>query len=134
MAENSNDISVKKTNQAVIFSVRLGIKLIILLILVLIVQFIISSGYDFGYNLFAAPAMSSPPGREVIFIVEKGESTSDIIDELAEAGLIRDKLSFRCQIVFYDKILQPGEYILNTSMTSKEILLLLNDGPGSTEE
>lgn len=134
MAENSNDISVKKTNQAVIFSVRLGIKLIILLILVLIVQFIISSGYDFGYNLFAAPAMSSPPGREVTFIVEKGESTSDIIDELAEAGLIRDKFSFRCQIVFYDKILQPGEYILNTSMTSKEILLLLNDGPGSTEE
>lgn len=134
MAENSNDISVKKTNQAVIFSVRLGIKLIILLILVLIVQFIISSGYDFGYNLFAAPAMSSPPGREVTFIVEKGESTSDIIDELAEAGLIRDKFSFRCQIVFYDKILQPGEYMLNTSMTSKEILLLLNDGPGSTEE
>lgn len=134
MAENSNDISVKKTNQAVIFSVRLGIKLIILLILVLIVQFIISSGYDFGYNLFAAPAMSSPPGREVTFIVEKGESTSDIIDELAEAGLIRDKFSFRCQIVFYDKILQPGEYTLNTSMTSKEILLLLNDGPGSTEE
>ena len=134
MAENSNDISVKKTNQAVIFSVRLGIKLIILLILVLIVQFIISSGYDFGYNLFAAPAMSSPPGREVTFIVEKGESTSDIIDELAEAGLIRDKFSFRCQIVFYDKILQPGEYTLNTSMTSKEILLLLNDGPGSTAE
>lgn len=134
MAETSNDRNVKKANQAVVLAVRLGIRLIVLLFLVLIIQFIISSGYDFGYNLFAAPAVSSPPGREVTFTVEKGESTSDIISALEDAGLIRDKLSFQCQIIFYDKTLQPGEYIMNTSMTSKEILMMLNSGPEGEEQ
>lgn len=134
MAENSSEMSVKKANRAVGTAIRVGIKLIAVLLIVLIFQLVISSGYDFGYNLFAAPAMSSPPGREVTFTVEKGESTSDIIDGLLEAGLIRDKISFRCQIIFYDKILQPGEYTMNTSMTSKEILTYLNGGPGSLQE
>lgn len=131
MTENSNDMSAKKANRAIVIAVRVVIRLIVLLLLVIIFQVIISIGYDFGYNLFAAPAMSSSPGREVTFKVEKGDSTSNIINDLADAGLIRDKLSFRCQIIFYDKILQPGEYTLNTSMTSKEILMHLNDGPGS---
>lgn len=131
MTENSNDMGVKKANWAIVYAVRIVIKLIALLLLVIIVQVIISSGYDFGYNLFAAPAMSSFPGREVAFTVEKGESTSNIIDDLADAGLIEDKLSFRCQIMFYDKVMQPGKYTLNTSMTSKEILMHLNNGPGS---
>lgn len=134
MAENSVEMNVKKANRAVGMAIRMGIRLIVLLLIVLMVHFVISAGYDFGYNLFAAPAMSAPPGREVTFHVEKGESTSDIIDGLADAGLIRDKMSFRCQIIFYDKILQPGEYVMNTSMTSKEILMYLNDGPGSLQE
>ena len=134
MAETGNDRNTKKTNPAAVLAVRWGIRLIMLLFLVLIIQLIISSGYDFGYNLFAAPAMSSTPGREVAFTVKKGESTSKIINDLADAGLIRDKLSFRCQIIFYDKVMQPGEYTLNTSMTSKEILMMLNDGPGGSEE
>lgn len=133
MAENNNDPNGKKTNQALGIAVRIGLQLILVLLLVILVQCVISKSYDFGYNLFAAPAMSSPPGREVVFTVENGESTTDIIDELAKNGLIRDKFSFRCQIIFYDKLLMPGKYSLNTSMTSREILNHLNDGPGSTE-
>ena len=41
---------------------------------------------------------------DVNFTVEPGEPTAEIIDALADAGLIRDKFSFRCQIIFYDKI------------------------------
>lgn len=134
MAENSSEINVKKANQAVGGALRAGVRLIGILLVVLLFHFVISMGYDFGYNLFAAPAMSAPPGREVTFTVEQGESTADIIDGLADAGLIRDKLIFRCQIIFYDKILQPGEYQMNTSMTSKEILMYLNGGPGSSQE
>lgn len=133
MAEKVEN-NVKKANQAIGFAVRTGVKLIAVLLLVLLVQLVISSGYDFGYNLFAAPAMSSAPGREVTFTIDEGEATSDIVADLKESGLIRDKFSFRCQILFYDKVLQPGEYKLNTSMTSKEILMYLNDGPGSLQE
>ncbi|MCI7100018.1 MAG: hypothetical protein MR966_14165 [Lachnospiraceae bacterium] len=134
MAENSSEINVKKANRAVGGALRACVRLIGVLLIVLVFHFVISMGYDFGYNLFAAPAMSAPPGREVVFSVEPGESTEEIIDGLAEAGLICDKLIFRCQIIFYDKILQPGEYDMNTSMTSKEILMYLNDGPGSLQE
>ncbi|MDY2628188.1 MAG: endolytic transglycosylase MltG [Lachnospiraceae bacterium] len=133
MAENT-DVNVKRTGQAAGAAVRMALRLIAILLIVFIFHFVISAGYDFGYNLFAAPAMSAAPGREVAFTVEPGESTAEIIDALADAGLIRDKFSFRCQIIFYDKILQPGEYTMNTSMTSKEILLYLNDGPGSLQE
>lgn len=134
MAENSSEINVKKANRAVGSALRAGLHLIGILLVILLFHFVISMGYDFGYNLFAAPAMSSPPGREVTFTVEKGESTAEIIDGLADAGLIRDKIIFRCQIIFYDKVLQPGEYNMNTSMTSKEILMYLDGGPSSLQE
>ncbi|MGN0294761.1 MAG: endolytic transglycosylase MltG [Lachnospiraceae bacterium] len=134
MAENSSEINVKKASRAVGKAVYACVRLIGILLTVLLFHFVISAGYDFGYNLFAAPAMSASPGREVAFTVEQGESTADIIDGLADAGLIRDKLIFRCQIIFYDKILQPGEYRMNTSMTSKEILMYLNGGPASLQE
>ena len=91
----------------------------------------ISAGYDFGYQLFTAPAVSSPPGREVTIEVKKGETTDEIADKLVDAGLIRSKVNFLCQKLFFKKHLLPGEYTLNTAMTSKEILLILDDGPSS---
>ena len=91
----------------------------------------ISAGYDFGYQLFASPAVSSPPGREVTIEVKKGETTEEIADKLVDAGLIRNKVNFLCQKLFYKKNLLPGEYTLNTAMTNKEILLILDDGPPS---
>ncbi len=130
MAKKRKD-QTEKSPQTMRFALRIGVKFIIILLLVLLVQFVLSIGYDFGYNLFAAPAMSSAPGREITFTVESGQSTSEITANLKEAGLIRDKFAFRCQILFYDKVLQPGEYKLSTSMTSKEILMYLDDGPGS---
>ena len=85
MAENSSEINVKKANRAVGGALRACVRLIGVLLIVLVFHFVISMGYDFGYNLFAAPAMSAPPGREVVFSVEPGESTEEIIDGLAEA-------------------------------------------------
>ena len=63
--------------------------------------------------------------------VKKGETTEEIADKLVDAGLIRSKVNFLCQKLFYKKYLLPGEYTLNTAMTSKEILLILDDGPSS---
>lgn len=106
--------------------------IVILLAAFIIVLFLgISAGYDFGYKLFASPAVSSSPGREVTIQVKKGETTDEIADKLVEAGLIRSKVNFLCQKLFYKKDLLPGEYTLNTAMTSKEILLILDDGPSS---
>lgn len=107
----------------------MGLRILRVLVIVVAFYVIISWGYDFGYDLFAAPAVSAPPGREVTFTVAQGESSSSIINNLEEAGLINDKFAFRCQIIFYDKTLKPGKYTLNTSMKSKEILKQLDNGP-----
>ena len=105
--------------------------LIFLTAFIIILFLVISAGYDFGYQLFASPAVSSPPGREVTIEVKKGETTEEVADKLVDAGLIRSKVNFLCQKLFYKKNLLPGEYTLNTAMTSKEILLILDDGPSS---
>ena len=50
-------------------------------------------------------------------------------------GLIRNELAVRIQKMFYDYEIYPGTYTLNTSMTSKEILQVLNEKPeGGTED
>jgi len=105
------------------------IKIFLFLLMILAVQFVISYGYDFGHRIFYSEAMSEPPGRDVIFTVESGESTSSVADRLLAEGLISDTLIYRIQVRFYRKIIIPGVYTLNTSMTSKEILQKLDDGP-----
>lgn len=96
--------------------------------------FAISVGYDFGHDLFTGEAMSEGKGKKVTFVVEQGESTQTVINHLKEAGLIRSKLKFRIQVIFYQRKIMPGEYTFRTSMTSKEILGYLNKGPSSQEE
>ena len=78
--------------------------LVLLAVFIIILYLAISAGYDFGYNLFASPAVSSAPGREVTIQVEKGETSDEIADKLVEAGLIRSKVNFLCQKLFYKKI------------------------------
>ncbi|MBQ4045881.1 MAG: endolytic transglycosylase MltG [Lachnospiraceae bacterium] len=105
------------------------VKIVLLLLMVLAIQFVLSYGYDFGHRIFYSEAMSEPPGRDVIFTVESGESTSSVADRLLAEGLISDTLIYKIQVRFYKKIIIPGVYTLNTSMTSKEILQKLDDGP-----
>ena len=133
MAENTGKAVAGKSGQTTGMVIRIGLRLIAILLIVLIFHLVISFGYDFGYNLFAAPAMSAEPGREVTFTVEQGESSAHVIEDLKADGLIRDKFSFRCQMLFYDKKVRAGTYKLTTAMTSKEILRFLDKGPESQD-
>lgn len=49
-------------------------------------------------------------------------------------GLIDNELAARFQMKFYEYETVPGTYTLNTSMTSKEILRLLSEGPEEEKE
>ena len=110
------------------------IRLLYLSVVVCAFYLVVTVGFDFGYNLFAAPAMSAAPGRPVEITIESGDSVSEVASVLKQEGLIRDELSFCCQTVFYDKQILPGNYTLNTSMSSKEILRQLDAGPSGSSQ
>jgi len=71
-------------------------------------------------------------GKTVAIVVNSGDDTRQIADELQAKGLIRNALAFRlwARIKGLDTHLQAGAYNLNTSMTIDAIISqLLNAQP-----
>lgn len=110
-------------------------KLILYALVILLLAEGITRGYDFGHAIFYATAMEAAPGRDKELAVPRGQTTSETIRALKDLDLIDNELAIRIQMKFYDYEVYPGTYTLNTSMTSKEILQLLNEKPeeGSAE-
>ncbi len=83
--------------------------------------------YDFGYRVFTEPAMEKVPGTAVVVTIEEDMEAMEIAEYLLEKRLIRDQYLFwlQYQLSAYKDELIPGTYTLNTSMTSKEMLVIL---------
>lgn len=83
--------------------------------------------YDFGYRIFAEEPMSAPPGRDINLVVNNSDSQKDIIQMLEDKGIIRDHMLFTIQkkLSIYKEDIEPGSYVLNTSMNTDEILEVL---------
>ena len=86
--------------------------------------------YDFGYRVFTESAIDKKPGRDVVVSVSSDMSDLEVGSMLEEAGLIRDGKLFFAQLKLsaYSGKLQPGIYTLNTSMTGKEMIVVLASG------
>lgn len=102
-------------------------KLILYAILVLLLFEGVSKGYAFGYDIFYATAMEAEPGRDKSVTIPKNFSAGETARLLEKSGLIRNQMAFQVQKQFYDYEIVPGTYTLNTSMTSKEILQILDE-------
>jgi UPF0755 protein len=63
-------------------------------------------------------------GKTIPLVIQNGESTSQIADQLQTEGLVRNALAFRLWARFkgLDTHLQAGAYNLNTSMTIDAII------------
>ncbi len=71
------------------------------------------------------PVSSSGAARTIPIVIQPGETTAQIADDLQAKGLIRNALAFRiwARIKGLDTHLQAGAYTkLNTSMTISEII------------
>ncbi len=108
-------------------------KLILYAVAILLLAEGISRGYAFGHSLFYESAMEEPPGTDKTVTIPQGQKQSDTIRNLKDAGLIDNELAMQIQIKFYDYEIHPGTYILNTSMSAKEILQMLNENPESED-
>ncbi len=88
-------------------------------------------GYDFGYRVFTESAIDKEPGKDVLVQVREDTSARELGKTLEEKGLVRDGNLFFLQLKLsaYSKRILPGVYTLNTSMTAKDMMVVM-----STEE
>ena len=93
--------------------------------------------YDFGYRVFTEPAMEGEPGTTVVVTIAENMESMEIAEYLLQNGLIRDANLFwlQYQLSAYKGELKAGTYSLNTSMTAKEMLIIMAGADEkSTEE
>ncbi|MBD5461262.1 MAG: endolytic transglycosylase MltG [Lachnospiraceae bacterium] len=85
--------------------------------------------YDYGYRIFAEPAMAEKgEGRDITVEITMGKSVLQIGELLEQKGLIRDSMLFYIQNLLseYSGKLAPGTYTLNTSMTAREMMAVMS--------
>lgn len=85
------------------------------------------SAYDFGYAIFNQVPMESGEGTDVTVVIKEGSSVYQIGKILKKKNLIEDAKVFVIQekLSNYEGQLQAGTYILNTSMTTDEMMAIL---------
>ena len=105
-----------------------------ILITLLIVYGTVRAGrmaFDFGYRIFAESPMEETPGTDVVVTIESGMDAKEIGELLKKNKLIRDENLFFFQLnlsAYVDKII-PGTYTLNTSLTAKEMIIIMSTEP-----
>ena len=99
--------------------------LVILLVLIGFVK-IGTYCYDFGYRVFTEAPVDAEPGRDVIVQI-----SDDMSKELKEKGLVENaKLFFvQLKVSAYSGRLHSGVYTLNTSMTARDMMVLMAAKP-----
>ena len=95
--------------------IKVSMRLIIYALMILVMIKGATMAYSFGHGIFYAASVEPPPGRDI-------------------EGLIVSKFSFEVQAKFFEYKIKPGNYILNTSQTSRQILDILNVGPEEKKE
>lgn len=92
--------------------------------------------YDFGYRVFTETAIEEAPGTDIEVQVTADMSEYQIGKTLEKEGLIRDAKLFYAQLKLsaYSGKLLPGTYTLNTSMTGKDMLVVMATDTAEDEE
>ncbi|MBQ8625872.1 MAG: endolytic transglycosylase MltG [Agathobacter sp.] len=122
-------------NKAVLKFVKLGITMILALLVIYATVSVSLTGFDFGYRVFTEPAMEEEPGHNVSITIDASMGGSEIGKELESKGLVRNASLFQIQLMLsaYAEDILPGTYVLNTSMTAKEMMMVMST-PQETED
>ena len=127
--------TTREINKITTTIIRISVKLMVCALIILLFYEAVARGFAFGHEIFYAESVDEAPGRDVTVVMEKGQSASEVAKLLTDEGLIKNRFAFLFQSKFYDcETFYAGTYTLNTSMTSKEILQLLNEKPEDAAE
>ena len=108
----------------------LGLFLLRLALLILVVVGIFKVGeyaYTYCYSVVSDTAAEEEPGRDVSVSVTSDMSAGKVAKLLERKGLVKSADVFKIQmkVTGYEDKIQPGKYVLNTSMRPREMLKLL---------
>ncbi len=86
--------------------------------------------YDFCYQIFGPVSVAEQEdGEEIEFYIASGDSTREIAKKMERSGLVQNELAFFIKAQLNDANIQPGTYVLNSSMTYGEILDAISSLP-----
>lgn len=125
--------TTKEINKVTTTIIRMSFRVLIYAFIFFLMYEGITRGYSYGHEIFSPAAMEQEPGREIAVVVKQGESVSEVAKELKRKGLIKDELVFIIQSKLFEYRIHPGVYALKTSMTSIDMLKLI-DKTKSDEE
>lgn len=122
--------TTKEINRVTGTVISVSLKLIVFAVTILLLYEGVTRGYEFGYHVFCDTAAAEEPGVDMRVTIGEGEKIGDIAAALEKGGLIKNRYTFLIQCLFYeygrsDNPVLPGTYLLNNSMTGKEIILEL---------
>ena len=108
----------------------LGLFLLRLALLILVVVGIFKVGeyaYTYCYSVVSDTAAEEEPGRDVSVSVTSDMSAGKVAILLERKGLVKSADVFKIQmkVTGYEDKIQPGKYVLNTSMRPREMLKIL---------
>ena len=112
------------------------IKTAVVVVLVIVIYRTAIAAYDFGFRIYAEPAISQEPGRIISVAITDEMEAMEIGELLENKGLIRDAKLFYVQeaVSEYKDKIQPGIYDLSTAMTAEEMLTTMGSKAESAEE
>ena len=122
-------------NKVVFRFVSISFSILVLLLVFIGVFKASTFCYDFGYRIFAEQPVSAEPGKDIVVQIDQDDSAYDIGKKLEAKGLLRDAELYVAQYYLsaYVDDLIPGTYTLNTSMTTKDMLLVMSTPVEETE-
>ncbi len=124
-----------KVDKMVLRTVTIVLKVVFAVLVVMFVYKGAMLAYDYGYRVFAEEPVDSAPGFDMDVTVEEGMDAKAIGQLLESKGLIKDGTLFYLQNILskYKGDLKAGDYVLNTSMTTEEMMAVLS-GEATEEE
>lgn len=124
--------------QKAMLSVGLFILRLAILILIIVgVYRVGETAYLYCYSIVADTAVDQAPGKDVSVTLDSDMTVKDAARLLEKKGLVRDADIFRIQLKMarYEDKLKRGSYVLNTSMTPKEMMkVMAGEAEGAEEE
>lgn len=108
--------------------ISVAFKVMVVLFVIVATVKLGGTGYDFGYRVFTEKAVAKEPGKDILVQVREDTSAMELGKLLEEKGLVRDGRLFFLQLKLsaYAKKIHPGVYTLNTSMTAKDMMVVMS--------
>ena len=124
-----------KTEKVLLAAVLFFLRLSIVILVAAGIYQVGTYAYTYGYSIVSEAAVEPKPGRDMLVERSSDMTIKEAAQLMERRGLIHDADIFRIQLKVnkYEDKIKPGEYILNTSMTPKELMQVLA-GEGEEEE